>query len=158
MAYEIIRPNFQLPVRPASILVPRTPVKLVGSAGAVACVQIASTNDRPFGLLGEATSGTPIGDAQDALLVIPGDIREEGNIVKAIAGASLGAGAEVGFATLGVCSAVQGGSYVATVPQLGPVSGASGSVVWSVGEALESAAAGSLFTLYIKPRQLSGLS
>lgn len=158
MSYEIIRPNFQLPLRAATqSIVPRSPVKLIGTGALVYAQWIASVNDRPFGVLGEATAGA-YGDGQDALQVQAGDVREEGNIVKAIAGASLGAGAEVGFSTLGVCTGVQGASYVATVPQLGPVSGASGSVVWAVGFSLESAVAGGMFTLYIKPRQISGLS
>lgn len=154
MAYEIIRPNFQLPVKPASTLVPRTVVKLVGTSGLLAAA-VASSNDRPFGVIGEATAPLGVGDGQSALNTFPAEVREEGNIVKAIAGASLGAGAEVVVATIGVCTKVQGGSFVATVPQLGPITVASGTIQWAVGISLDAAPAGSLFTLYVKPR-LSG--
>lgn len=154
MAYEIIRPNFQLPVRPASTIIPRTLVKLVGTSGLLV-LPVASSNDRPFGITGEATSPLGVGDGRSALNLVPAEIREEGNIVKAIAGASLGAGAEVTVATIGVCTAVQGASAVATVPQLGPLSAASGTFQWAAGISLDAAPAGSLFTLYLKPR-LSG--
>lgn len=157
MAYEIIRPNFQLPVRPASSLIPRTFVKLVGTSVLLA-QPVGSSNDRPFGQVGEATAPVGLGDARDALTIDAADLREEGNIVKAIAGASLGAGVEVTVATIGICTGVQGGSYVATVTQLGPIAVASGTQQWSYGFSLDAAPAGALFTLYFKPRLTGGFS
>lgn len=150
MAYEIIRPNFQLPVRPASSIVPRSPVKLGGTSVLLA-LPVASSNDRPFGYIGEATAAVGYGDAHDSSSVIPGPVIEEGNIVKAICGASCGAGSEVTVATLGVASIAQG-SGVATVAQLGPLTVASGVAAWSHGFALEPGVPGALFTLYVKPR------
>lgn len=155
MAYEIIRPNFQLPVKPASSIAPRAVVKLVGTS-ALFCLPVTAVTDRPFGVIGEATAPVGVGDGRSALSVLPAEVREEGNIVKAIAGASLGAGAEVALATIGVCTGVQGGSSVATVTQLGPLAVASGTPQWAVGIALDAAPAGSLFTLYVKPRLTGG--
>ena len=156
MAYEIIRPNFQLPISAGSVLVPRTPVKLVGSS-VLLVLPVASSNDRPFGMIGEATAPvtSPTGDAVSGFAAV---VIEEGNIVKAIAAASLGVGVEVTMATLGVATNAQGGSYLATVPQLGPITVASGSGQWAVGLALTPAKAGELFSLYIKPRQTGGLA
>lgn len=151
MAYEIIRPNFQLPVRPASSIVPRAPVKLVGSA-VLAILPVGSSNDRPFGYIGEATAAQAYGDSRDSVSQLPGVVLEEGNIVKAICGASVGAGAEVTVATVGVATITQGGSSVATVPQLGPLAVASGVAQWSHGWALEPGVPGALFTIYVKPR------
>ena len=153
MAYEIIRPNFALPVQPASNIVPRSVVRLVGS-NALRVLPVASSNQRPFGVIGGATAPLVTGQAAGQA----GVVQEEGNIVKAIAGASLGAGCEVCLATIGIASAAQGGSYVATVTQLGPLTAASGAAVWAVGISLDAVAAGEIFTLYVKPRLTGGLA
>lgn len=63
-------------------------------------------------------------------------IYDRGNIVKVKAGASLGHGGNVGLA--------------AATTSLAPV--ASGQ--WRVGKAIESAAAGEIFSLYVDPLQL----
>lgn len=149
MAFEIIRPNFQFPVRGASACIPRTAVKLVGTSGLL-MLPVGSSNDRPFGYIGEATAGA-WGDAHDSSSVLPGPVLEEGNIVKAICGASCGAGSEVTVATLGVATLAQG-SAVATIAQLGPLTVASGVAAWSHGFALEPGVPGALFTIYVKPR------
>lgn len=133
----------------ASGLSARTVVKVAGASLPLAVVQIgASVNQEPRGLTGDVAS-IPLG--QNTV------IYEDNSVVKAIAGASLGAGSDVGFATLGLASAAQGTQFQATVVQLGPVVGASGVVVWSVGKSRSNAAAGELFSLEIRPRQLSGL-
>ena len=62
---------------------------------------------------------------------------DRGNIVKVTAGASLGHGGNVGLA--------------AATTSLAPV--ASGQ--WRVGKALEAAAAGEVFSLYVDPLQLT---
>lgn len=156
MAYEIIRPNFQLPVPPASTIIPRSVVKLVGS-NALRLLPVASSNDRPFGIIGEATAPVT-GAVNSAVQGFVAQVIEEGNVVKAIAGASFAAGAELCVGTIGVASAAQGGSYAATVTQLTPLVQASGSVQWAVGIALTPAGPGDIFSLYVKPRQVGGLA
>lgn len=93
----------------------------------------ASKNVEPVGVtLASAVAGNPV------------TVFDYGNVVKVTAGASLGAGSEVGVAS--------------TNGALGPVAGASGSVVWSVGRSETAAAPGEVFSLYVRPRQLSGLA
>lgn len=153
MAFKRILDDHELPISPASTCVPFSVVKLAGSS-ALRILPVASNNDRPFGVVGEATSPLVTGQAAG----LAAAVHEEGNVVKAIAGASLGAGAEVALATIGVATKAQGGSYVATVTQLGPISVASGSQIWAVGIALDAVAAGEIFSLYIKPRLTGGLA
>lgn len=93
-----------------------------------------------------STSGLePVGVAL-ATAVNPGDgvtVHDAYNVVKIVAAASLGAGANVGVAS--------------TNGQLGIVAGASGVTTWRVGKSLSAAAAGETFSLYVNPRQLSNL-
>lgn len=70
-------------------------------------------------------------------------VYEEGNVVKALCAASLGAGADVGIAS--------------TNGALGPVSGASGVSRYRVGKSREAAAPGSTFSVQVNPKQLSNL-
>lgn len=96
-------------------------------------VAIASQNLEPVGItLATALQGGAV------------TVLDDESLVKVTAGASLGAGADVGVAS--------------TNGSLGPVSGASGSVVYRVGKSTSAAAAGEVFSLYIRPRQLSGLA
>jgi hypothetical protein len=67
-----------------------------------------------------------------------------GECAKAVAAASLGAGADI--------------AVVGATRSLGLAAGASGLARWTVGQSLTAAAAGEVFTLYVNPRQLSGLS
>lgn len=99
-----------------------------------AFVPIASRNIRPFGI---AQASAP--NAGDGVAIF-----DEGNTEVLIAGASLGRGAEIGVAS--------------TNGALAPVAAASGSVVYSVGQSVSAAAAGEEFSLYVNPRQLSGLA
>lgn len=156
MAYEIIRPNFQLPVLPASTVVPRTPVKLVGS-NALRVLPVGTSTDQIFAMVGEATAPVS-GAANSAVQGFAAQLLEPGNIVKAIAAASFAAGVEVMVGTIGVATLAQGGSYVATVPQFITLAAASGAAIWSAGFALDTGIAGELFTLYLRPRQTGGLA
>lgn len=142
MSFELHRYQHQQGLKAASAIPPKTVVKLGSAQDTV--LPVASNNDRPFGVTG-ASGAVGVAVA----------VYENENIVKAIAAASLGYGAEVGLASIGVASAVQG-SALATTTLLGPIAGASGAAVWSVGVAEEPAAAGEVFAVLIKPRQLSG--
>lgn len=95
---------------------------------------IATVNIEPFGVA-RATAVT----AGDAVTVY-----DTGHVVRAVAAASLGHGADVGVAT--------------TNGALGPVVAASGVVKWFVGKSLSAAAAGETFSLSIRPRQSGGLA
>lgn len=148
MAFEQIDDDAVRSFKAASALAGRTVVGLSASQAGYVVQILPSTNARPHGLVGPIAS------------VVQGQnvaVYERGNIVKAIAAASMGPGAEVGFASLGLASQAQGTRMQATVVQLGPVSGASGALVWSVGQSEDAANAGEIFSLYINPRQLSGL-
>lgn len=140
MAFFLTNPNAQLPLPAAVSAPPRTFVKLVGSSSAQT-TPVGSVNDRPFGNTQEATAAA--GDVNAIFL--------EGNVVKAIAAASLGAAAEVCVASIGVASAAQRNA-IATTTLLGPLTVASGTLKWAVGVALTPAAAGEVFSVYIKPR------
>lgn len=97
-------------------------------------IPLATNNVEPFALA-IASAPTP-GDALTGM--VPGDV------VKAVAAASLGHGTDVGIAS--------------TNGALGPVAAASGVVRWRVGRSVSAAAAGETFSLYISPRQLGGLA
>lgn len=94
---------------------------------------IATANVRPFGI----ALATAV-NAGDGLTIL-----DEGNVAIVTAAASLGRGAEIGVAS--------------TNGALGPVAAASGLAVYSAGQSLSAAAAGEEFSLYVNPRQLSGL-
>jgi hypothetical protein len=102
------------------------------SSGGGDVVAIATNNVRPLGV----TIATVT--ASQAAAVYAHD-----NVVKAIAAASLGVGAEVGVAS--------------TNGNFGPITGASGVTKWATGRALTAAAAGERFSLLVQPRQLSNL-
>jgi hypothetical protein len=98
-------------------------------------LSVATVNVEPIGVTRSVAS-----NAGDAVTVYDDD-----HIVKAVAVASLGAGAEIGVAS------TNGG--------LGPVTaGASGVLKWRIGKSLTAAASGETFSLSIKPRQLNGLA
>lgn len=106
------------------------PVKLAGS-GNRAFVQ-ATIGDVAFGVLDLAQGAATAGDAIT--------VKEQGAVVEAIAGASLGQGPVTVNAS---------GLFV-------PVAGASGALRTCVGEAVSTAAAaGEHFSLYVRPRVLS---
>lgn len=130
MAFELHRPGFQHAFYCASNIasnIARVPVKL--SASSADTVLAAGTNaDRPFGMVG--------GPATRAEHVT---VYEEGNYVKAIAVASLGANTEVTIAS--------------SNGALGPDAPIAASGHWAVGISMSAAGAGEVFTLYVKPRK-----
>lgn len=136
MAYEQI--NRTLSFQVASLVAPNTPVFMSAST-AREVVPCSTHGQRPVGVTGDVGSATVA--ASRGFQV---GVHTNGNVVRAIAAASLGNGAEVGVAS--------------TNGALGPVQGASGASVWSVGQAVTSAAAGSKFTIIVQPRQLSNLA
>ena len=119
-----------LPFTAASIIVPRRPVK-VDTVNRQVILAASVNGNLVQGFTGAATA--PQGEA----VTVYGD----DSVVEAVAGASLGAGGFVGVSS--------------TNGAIGPVAAASGIERYAVGQALESAAAGEIFSLYVKPRQLS---
>lgn len=77
----------------------------------------------------------------------PVALHEAGEVVEAIAAASLGAGAEVMVGTAN-----------ASVIGLIPAAGASGVTRFAVGKSTTPAGDGEFFSLYVNPRQISGLA
>lgn len=114
----------------ASLVLPFQPVRLSASvAGAV--VPAATWNVEAQGFNGDAT--VAVGGA---ITVYAND-----SIVEAIAGASVGPGADVGVgSTNGV---------------LAPVAQASGVIRNRVGKSLEGAAAGERFSVYVNPARMA---
>lgn len=96
-------------------------------------VPIATANIRPLGIA--LATGATVGAG---ITVLDG-----GNTVVVTAVGSVGRGAEVGVAS------TNGG--------IAPVAGASGSVVHSIGQTLSAGAAGEDISVFVNPRQLSGL-
>jgi hypothetical protein len=125
--------NNPLPFTNASAISGPIPVRLNPSANR-SVVAAATNNVEIQGFVSDASYAA--GEA----VTVYGD----GDVVEAIAGASLGAGADIGIAS--------------TNGALGPVAGASGTARYRVGRSLESAAAGERFSVLVKPGQLSGLS
>jgi hypothetical protein len=139
MAFELIRPGHQQPIVAGSPILPRQAVQLGGTSGLLA-FPAASMNVRPFGVNGGATAGVASGAA------LPGEtftVYEELNVVKAKAGASLGAGAEVAV-----------GSDNGTFWPVAAASLFAASGHWTVGIAETPAGVGEVFSLYVKPRKV----
>lgn len=95
-------------------------------------VPVATNNVRPFGQVDASA-------AQGEQVTVYG----ENNVVKLVAAASVGHGAEVGVAS--------------TNGDIGPIAGASGITRFAVGQTRSAAAAGEVVSVYVKPRQLSNL-
>ena len=118
---------------PSNALQPNKPVQLSTVKRSVN--PVATNNVEIQGFTGEASV------AAGGHLTVYG----EDSVVEAVAAASLGAGADIAVAS--------------TNGNLGPAAaGASGVTVYRVGKSLEAAAAGEKFSLYVKPKQLSGHS
>jgi hypothetical protein len=133
-------------LRAVAALVPRSLVQLSPTV-VDSCFAVGSGANRPFGLIDASV-------AAGYNVTVYGD----DNIVKAIAAASFGQGAEVGIASLGVATKAQGASYLATVQQFGVAAGASGVVGWAVGIARSAGAVGEEFSLEIRIRETGGLA
>lgn len=129
MAFELINTN-QFPGLAASVIQDKQVVTLTTGERGV-CPAAAATTE-PHGitvasaLLGEAVT-----------------VYAQGNYCKAIAAASMGAGANVGV--------------IGATRSLGLSAGASGVANWRVGKTVTAAAAGEVVTIYVNPMQLSGL-
>lgn len=120
-------------------------VKLVGNWQVRS---VATFTDVPIGI---ARASAPAGQAVDIRDIATGDI------VRAVAGATIVSGEPVGWASNATAA---GASGVIQISKIGPVSkGASLSgATWSVGEAVEGSNPGNTFAFRVNPRQLSGLS
>lgn len=138
MAFTLYQEGQSLAIQAASAINPFQPVKLVGTSSLFA-VPAATSTDVPFGFNGEATAGASGINSVDAAAIY-----SQGNVAKAVCAASVGVGSEVGVAS--------------TNGALGPIAGASGVSKWSVGIALTPAAPGERLSVYVRPRQLGGLS
>ncbi|MCA1655151.1 MAG: hypothetical protein LC635_01490 [Pseudonocardiaceae bacterium] len=132
MAFEIINQD-QYPGIAASAIQDRQVVAI--TTGERWVVPIATSGTEPHGIEGRGASA-----AQGEGVTIMG----AGNYCKAIAAASLGAGANVGV--------------VGATRSLGLAAAASGVAGWRVGRSVTPAAAGEVFTFYVSPRQLGGLA
>lgn len=127
MSWILHRYQHQLGLLAASDIVPRRPVKLTGTAETI--VLAATAADRPFGVTGEAS-------ALRAERVVTYD---RGNVVKAVAAASIAANAEV---TVGSDNGALGPTLITA------------SAHWAVGIALEAANPGEVFSLYVAERKV----
>jgi hypothetical protein len=140
-AFELYRWTF--PAIAASAINAGAVVGWTASAIERQVIPLGSTNVEPIGIaLATANylAATPPFTAAVPLV-------DRGNTTKVVAAGSLGVGADIGIAS-GVS-----GTY-----NLQPVSAASGIAVWRVGKSVSPAAAGETFSLYVDPRQLSGLA
>jgi hypothetical protein len=134
MAFELYRWTF--PGIAASAINSGAALQLSASAVERQFIPIATLNVEPFGIALASAGGTAL---QAAVPVV-----DAGNVIKVTAVASLGCGADVGVAS------TNGG--------LGPVAAASGVLTWAVGKAMQNAAAGEAFGLYVKPVRLSAVT
>jgi hypothetical protein len=130
MAWELIRHNHQLPIVAATTILPRQPLQLVGTTTPMVA-PVSSHNVETFGVNGPATYVTG-----EAVAVYEAD-----NYVKMVAAASVGVGAVVGVAS-------PGGA-------VGPIAGASGSVIRAVGKTFTEGRENERITVLINPRTLS---
>jgi hypothetical protein len=108
------------------------PVKLDPS-GQRKVAPVGSAGEAAFGVTGNSVASSGQGVT----------VHEQGAVVEAIAGASLGIGAELALGS------TNGALVVAA--------GASGSAKHAVGVAMDPALPGETFSLYVRPRQISGL-
>lgn len=129
MAYQKLKNEHNLPVVAATIILPKQPLKFAGTSVLLAA-PCATNSDRPHWFSGAATFLT--GEAVAA--------NEAGQIVKAVAAASVGAGAEVGVAS--------------SNGALSPAALIAASGHWAVGVSLTPALAGEIFSVDIRPRKV----
>lgn len=125
--YELHRPGLTQAFKAASLIAPHSPVTLGGTTEPL-LIPVGTENVEVFGISQGAT-------------VRAGEfctVYERQNVVKVKAGASLGAGADVGVASWGL---------------FGPHTAASGTTKWIVGKAQTDAAAGEYFACYINQRK-----
>ena len=105
---------------------------------------VATTSQEPVGVArASARSGAAL------------DVRDLRDVVRGVAAATIAAGTTVGVASV---AATEGASGAIQLTQLGPVGRASGTAVWAIGVAVESANPGESFGYYIDRKELSGLA
>lgn len=131
MAFELHR-DPGLPCLAASAMAVNTVVNWNTGDVQRSVVAVATVNIEPVGITRNVASSA--GD--------PVTVYDDNNVVRAVAIASLGAGADIGVAS------TNGG--------LAAISAASGTLKYRVGRSLTAAAAGETFSLSIKPRAISG--
>ncbi len=132
-----------IPCFAASDIVAGTIVR-VASSGDWAVQMVATTTEQPLGIAHDyAAAGQAI------------SVYDVGNISRLVAGASVQRQSEVHV--VGTSSISHPITKVSvTYPVAGPVVSASGTALWSVGQAFESAALNDTFAVRINPRTLSG--
>lgn len=131
MAGERILLAHQKPIEAATLLNPFTPIKLAGTSGLLA-LPVATSTDRPYGITGAGT--IPANEIVAAF--------ERGNEVKAIGGASAGAGQPLYVgSTNGVV--VGGGASLFAA-----------SAHWEIGLSAMPVRAGERFTIIVDPRKV----
>ncbi len=137
MAFELHN-GVVIPGVAASNTAPALAVAFASSAAQDrAVVPVGTVNVMPLGVA-NATAG-PTSSLPNAVTV-----HGIGNIVKAVAAASIGVGADVGVgSTNGV---------------LVGISGASGVTKWALGQSVTPANPGETFSVYVNPRVVSGIS
>lgn len=126
MSFRLPLNDHNLPKIAASAILPNRPVKDDTTADQV--LPCATKTDRPRGMT-QASAG-----AADPVAVYTS------GVVNAVAGASLGAGAEVGVAS--------------TNGALGPVAAASGLEIFAVGTSQDAAVAGEVFAVDLTFRSI----
>lgn len=82
-------------------------------------------------------------------------VRDRGEIARVLACASITGGGHVGAATVNL---VTGASGNVQEVQYGEVKGATNTPIFAVGQALENAGPGQVFSFYVNPVELSGLT
>lgn len=122
-----------LPLVAASAGINAGAVVAQAAGGDYQAIALATVGARPLGIA--LATAASIGHALTVM--------DEGNTVTVTAAASVGPGAEVGV--------------VGATTSIGLVAGASGVVKYSVGQTLSGGAAGEDISVYVNPRQLSGL-
>jgi hypothetical protein len=127
------------PVKAASAIAQYVPVTFLAGASALSetVQRTGSFNELSFGVT-LATVASP-GD--------PVSIAMPGEVVKGIAGASLGAGALVAVGSTN-------GILIPQIASGGPASANLVAVRWGVGIAVKNAAAGDYFPVYLNPAQI----
>lgn len=107
---------------------------------------VVAETEEPFGIARASAAGV-----SDAV-----DIRDTADVIRGIAAATINIGE---FVVVASGAATAGASGSVEVSQLAPPAtlGASGTVVWAVGKAVEHANPGGEFAYYLKIQQVSGL-
>jgi len=130
MGWEQHRDDFSIPLIAASACGPMAPVRLSASQADTFVPMASAGEGRPFGITAASCNqGYRVA------------VYEEGNYLKAVAAASLGPGTPV----------IVGSPNGALAPASQAIVGSNH---WEVGIAMNGAAAGNFFTVFVKPRKI----